>query len=211
MLSHSRPCLVVEADTETLSCFQPIHICSWHGLSCAPPLLARSRLTSHASAVQLRRRSSCRPPFPGWCLFGLVCFVSSCSVLVQFFPRASECGPLPPTCLTAPSPLRNVLSRLVHKYCASSTLATCFVLPLEWSCECLRFQCPPSHQPCKSLLSCIQLRHAIFRLHILHRRSDSPAPLFLRNHGLGPRCDPLFLFFQNFAIAPLIGKLVFGN
>ena len=60
-----------------------------------------------------------------------------------------------------------------------------FLLPREWSCECLRFQCPPSHQPCKSLLFCIQLRHAIFRLHIFHRRSDSPAPLFLRDLGSG--------------------------
>ena len=91
--SHSRPCPCVEADTEPLSLFQPIHICSWHGLSCVPPLFARSRLTSHASAVQVRRRSFFRPPFPGCCLFGQVCFVSSCSVLVQFFPRASECGP----------------------------------------------------------------------------------------------------------------------
>ena len=62
--------------------------------------------------MQLRRRSSFRPPFPGCCLVGHVCFVSCCSVLVQFFPRASECGyPSPP--LASQRLLRFEMSSLV--------------------------------------------------------------------------------------------------
>ena len=124
-----------------------------------------------------------------WSVMFALCLLVLC-LCNSFLALLSAVLPLP-TCLTAPSPLRNVLSRLVHTCCASSTLATCFVLPLEWSCECLRFQCPPSHQPCKSLLSCIQLRRAIF-----HRRSDSPAALFLKDCGLQPRSDTLFSFYE---------------
>ena len=105
-----------------------------------------------------------------------------------------------PTC---PSPLasQRLLRFEMFSLVSFTNSQHVFVLPREWSCECLRFQCPLSHQPCKSLLFCIQLRHANFRLHIFHRRSDSPAPLFLRDYGLGPRCDPLFLTkFSNRAV-----------
>ena len=154
------------------------------------PTLPTCNSTDAVPFVRLSLIAVCSVMFALGLLY--LCLCNSFLALLSAVPP-----PYPPTtCLTAPSPLRNFLSRLVHKCCASSTLATCFVLPREWSCECLRFQCPPSHQPCKSLLSCIQLRRAIFRLHIFHRRSDSPAALFLKDCGLQPRSDPLFSFYE---------------